>query len=156
MVRMFCGIFFMMFILLLDACEDRITIEHNFSAWNEEKVYGFLNEVLTYTQQITRKTYPSKEEIIREYQKYFTPELSGKIVNSLFIKSVDGWMVPDGDSGYIFMIPVKGEDEQSSVIIDIQKELIQLKVTYEIGMFSLIQYKIQYLDKPIITEWILQ
>jgi hypothetical protein len=129
---------------------------YDFTTWNEKKLYDFLNEVLKYTHQITMKVYLSKEEIISKYQAYFSPELSVKIVDSLFIKTADGWKVADSDGGYIFTIPVKGEDEHSDVVIEIQEKFIKLKATYEIGMYSCIQYTVQYDSKPIITEWIIQ
>ncbi len=127
---------------------------YDFTTWNEKKLYDFFYEILEYTNQISMKIYPTKEEIITKYQAYFTSELSVKIVDSLFVKTNGGWRVPDGDGGYIFTVPVKGEYEQSNVEIDIQEKFIRLKATYDIGMYSFIQYTIQYDSKPIITEWI--
>ena len=129
--------------------------DYDFTTWNEKKVYDYLNEVNEYTKQIIEKTYPSKEEIIAKYQTYFAPQLSEKIVDALFVKTADGWKVPDGDS-YVFTIPIKGEYEQSDVKIDIQHKFIKLQATYEIGMYSFLQYTIQYDGKPVITEWIMK
>ncbi|MDQ0878886.1 hypothetical protein QFZ77_007545 [Paenibacillus sp. V4I3] len=136
--------------------ENNKETDYDFSTWNEKKLYDFMNEVLEYTNQIEMKIYPSREEIITKYQAYFTPKLSVKIVDSLFVKTDDGWKVPVGDGGYNFTIPVKGEYEHSDVVIEIQEKFISLKATYEIGMYSLIQYTIQFDSKPIITEWITQ
>jgi Txe/YoeB family toxin of Txe-Axe toxin-antitoxin module len=140
----------------ISTSENNNVTDYDFTSWNEKKLYEFLNKVLEYTHQIALKIYPSKEEILTKYQNYFTPELSVKIVDSLFVKTDRGWKVPDGDGGYIFTVPVKGKDEHSDVVIEIQKMFIKLKATYEIGMYSLIQYTIQYDNKPIITEWIMQ
>jgi hypothetical protein len=71
--------------------------DYDFTTWNEKKLYDFLNDVLVYTHQIAMKSYPSKEEIMTKYQAYFSPQLSAKIVDSLFLKTDDGWKVPDGE-----------------------------------------------------------
>ncbi|MDF2653426.1 MAG: copper amine oxidase-like protein, partial [Paenibacillus sp.] len=81
--------------------ENTEATNYNFSTWNEKKLYDFFYEILEYTNQISMKIYPTKEEIITKYQAYFTSELSVKIVDSLFVKTNEGWRVPDGDGGYI-------------------------------------------------------
>jgi hypothetical protein len=129
--------------------ENNNATDYDFTTWNEKKLYDFMNEVKEYTNQVAMKTYITKEEIIPKYQTYFSQQLSEKIVNGLFVKTDDGWKVPAGDT-YVFTVPEKGEN----VMLEVQKKFITLKATYEIGIYSLIQYTIQYDSKPIITEWI--
>lgn len=129
---------------------------YDFTAWDEKKVYDFLKEVQDYTKPLLSKTYPTKEEIVALYQKYFTPELSKTIVESTYFKTDKGWSTPEGDGGYMFILPVKDEHEGNKVEIKIEKASIQVKATYEMGLYSLIQYTIRHDGKPVITEWVMQ
>lgn len=126
---------------------------NDFSTWDEEKVYSFLNEIESYIREIPKET-DSKEKIVKLYEKYFSPELSVKIVDSLYDKSDSGWKIPDGDGGYIFTVPNK---EQNEVLIDISKDLILVEEIYEseTWMYSRIKYTIMYDKRPLITEWIM-
>jgi hypothetical protein len=121
------------------------------TTWDEERVYAFLNEIQQYIREIPLETI-SKEQIIEKYERYFTLELSEKIFDSLYIKTDNGWKVPDGDGGYIFIIP-DGKSQGSKVKLEFNKDFIRIRETYEIGMNSAIEYTIHYIDKPVITEW---
>lgn len=124
------------------------------SAWNEEMVYQFLNDIQEFVNKIPKET-TSKEQIIERYEKYFSPELSREIFDSLYMESEGKWKVPDGDAGYIFVVLGRGY-EGSEVAFEFSKDFIRIRETYEIGMYSAIEYVIRYSDKPIITEWHLQ
>jgi hypothetical protein len=135
-------------ILAVSGCKNNDNTIQVFTAWDKAKVYGFLNEVFKYTREIPQEA-KTKEEIIKKYERYFSPELSGKIVDSLYIKSDKGWFIPDGDSGYSFYVP-----EESELDIEFNKENIIVRESHEIGLYSLIEYTIQFDGKPIITDWI--
>jgi hypothetical protein len=128
--------------------------EINLSTWDDRKVYAFLNEVYQYVRGIPLET-TSKEQIIEKYEKYFTPELSGKIFDSLYVKTDQGWKVPDGDGGYIFIVP-DDKSEGSKVKIELNKDFIIIRDTYEIGLYSAIEYTIRYIGKPVISDWKLE
>lgn len=138
-------------ISMLTGCTNDHDSKIDFTTWDEEKVYAFLNEVHQYVREIPLET-KSKEKIIKKYNKYFDPELSEKIFESLYIKNDKGWKVPDGDGGYIFIVP-EGEYEGSEVQIEFQKDFIKIRETYEIGMYTAIDYIIRYNKKTIISEW---
>jgi hypothetical protein len=122
---------------------------------DEKGVYAFLNEVYEYRRRIPLEA-DSKEQIIEKYERYFTRELSGRIVDSLYVETENGWKVPDGDGGYIFTVLGAG-DEGSEVKFEFNKDYIKIRETYEIGMNSAIEYTIRFIDgKSIITEWIIQ
>jgi hypothetical protein len=121
------------------------------TTWDDAKVYTFLNEVHEYVRGIPLET-TSKEQIIEKYEKYFTHELSGKIFDSLYVKTDQGWKVPDGDGGYFFTVP----DDKNEVKLEFNKDYIIIRETYEIGMFSAIEYTIRHLGKPVITDWKLE
>jgi hypothetical protein len=125
--------------------------EINLTTWDDEKVYAFLNEVHQYVRLIPMET-TSKEQIIEKYEKYFTPELSGKIFDSLYVKTDQGWKVPDGDGGYMFMLP-DDEYEGSEVKLEFNKDFIIIRETFEIGLYSAIEYEIRYIGKPVISDW---
>ncbi|MBO8171935.1 MAG: hypothetical protein H0Z33_08590 [Bacillaceae bacterium] len=124
----------------------------DFTSWDEEQLYDFLQDVKAHTQKSYQLTFVQKAEIIAHYEKFFSPELSKKIVDSLFVQTDEGWKVPDGDAGYIFFVPAK-ESDNSDVVIDFEEDYIRLKVTFETGMYSAIEYVIEYDEKPLITEW---
>lgn len=149
-------IFAFSLVLLLSSCaiNDNNKNQDNLATWNEETVFSFLNEVNQYVRGLPVET-DSKEKIIEQYEVYFTPELSKKIVDSLYIQKTDsGWKIPDSDGGYIFIVP-DHESENSKVTIEYNNDFIKVKETYEYWMYTSIEYTIRYEDRPIITEWIL-
>lgn len=99
-------IFYLMMILisLLIGCQNKNIGEIDFTTWNEELVYDFLNDVHQYVRKIPLET-KSKDEIVKMYNEHFAPELSEKIFKSLYIENDAGWKVPDSDGGYIFIVP---------------------------------------------------
>jgi maltose-binding protein MalE len=127
---------------------------NDLSKWNDEKVYSFLNEIQSYIWEMPVET-DNKEKIVNLYEKYFSPDLSVKIVDSLYIESDSGWKIPDGDGGYIFIVPNK---EQNEVLITINKDSIIVDEKYapESWMYTKLQYTITYDKKPLITEWIMK
>lgn len=137
------------FSLLVGCSADK---SYDLSKWNEEKVYSFLNEIKSYISEIPIET-ENKGKIVQLYEKYFSPELSIKIVDSLYVKSDSGWKIPDGDAGYIFIVPNK---EQNKVSITINKDSIIVQEIYDFWMYSKIKYTIVYDEKPLITEWIME
>lgn len=147
-------IFAFSLVLLLSSCaiNDNNKNQDNLATWNEEKVFSFLNEVNQYVRALPVET-DSKEKIIEQYEVYFTPELSKKIVDSLYIQKTDsGWKIPDSDGGYIFIVPDR-ESENSEVTIEYNQDYIRVKETYENGMYTSIEYVISKEDKLVITEW---
>ncbi|KGR77984.1 hypothetical protein [Ureibacillus manganicus] len=145
-------LFVMLCIPLLVGCS--AAKSDDFSKWNDEKVYNYLNEIQNYISDIPKET-NNKESIVMLYEKYFSSELSVKIVDSLYDKSENGWKIPDGDGGFIFTVPNK---EQNKVLIIFNKDSIIIEETYEpeTWMYSKLQYTISYDKKPLITEWILE
>jgi hypothetical protein len=137
-------------LILVVGCNQRNTQE-DFSTWDKSKVYKFLTEVHEYVRAIPVET-TSKEVIIEKYERYFSPELSNKIFESLYVKTGNSWRVPDGDGGYIFIVPNE-EYEGNAVSIEFNKDFIRIRETYEMGMYSAIEYTIRYVDKPMITDW---
>lgn len=138
--------------LVLAGCTVNSAKNEDFTAWDEEKVYEFLYEVEQHVRAIPIET-TSKEQIIEEYEQYFAPELSEDIFNSLYMENDSGWKVPDGDAGYIFFVPT-GTYEGSEVFFEFNADSIRIRETYEINMYSAIEYVIRYPDNPIIAEWI--
>lgn len=135
--------------LLMGCSADR---SNDFSAWSEESVYRFLNEINRYISEIPIET-DNKEDIVKLYEKYFSPELSVKIVDSLYVKTESGWKIPDGDAGYLFVVP---NNEQNEVSIKINNDSIIVQEYYESWMYSKIQYTLSYAQRPIITEWMME
>jgi len=125
---------------------------HDFSNWDEERVYRFLNEIDSHISDIPLET-DNKEEIVQMYEAYFSPELSVKIVDSLYQPADRGWKVPDGDSGYIFFVP---DNQQNKVTMDIGQDAITVQEEFEFWMHARNQYTITYDQKPIISEWIME
>lgn len=127
---------------------------NDFSTWDEEKVFSFLNDIRGYISEIPIET-DNKEKIVKLYEKYFSPELSAEIVDSLYVESDSSWKIPDGDGGYMFTVPNK---EQNEVKITFNKDSIIIEEIYEpeTWMYSKIQYTITYDKKPLITEWIMK
>lgn len=123
------------------------------TTWDEQKVYDFMNEVQQFVMELPYET-PTKEEMVERYERYFSTELSEMIVDSLYIKQTDtGWQIPDGDGGYMFW--ALGSDLEGNVVtFDFQQDYIKVKETFEIGMYSFIEYTIRYQGKPVITEWV--
>ena len=71
----------------------------------------------------------------------------------VYIKTDDGWKIPDGDVGYIFVVPSRGT-EDSDVTIEFTKDYINIREVFEFGMFKEIEYKIGLIaNKPKIMEW---
>lgn len=141
--------------LLLSACTINDKNQEDLAAWNEEMVFSYLNEVKQHVRNLPVET-DSKEKIIEQYEIYFSPELSKKIVDSLYIQNTDnGWRIPDSDGGYIFIVPDR-ESENSEVNIEYNHDYIKVKESYdsETWMYTSIEYTIRYEDRPIITEWI--
>lgn len=141
-------IFLFLLALIVSGCAKDT---EDFTTWDEDKVYAFLDEIHQYIRGIPLET-KSKDKVIKMYTTYFSAELSEKIVESLYIKNDAGWKVPDSDGGYIFILP-RREQEGSEVKIEFQKDFIKIRETYEIGMYSALEYKISYKKKPIISEW---
>jgi hypothetical protein len=146
--------------LLLVGCQaENITPDNGqmdkFTSWNEEKLYRFFEEVLAYTQKAYRNiyTFNTKEEIVSYFSKYFSSEISERIVNSIFIKTDEGWKAPDGGGGYMFAVPRRSNNIQ--VEIDFDNEWVRLKATFVTGMYSSIEYVIENYENPMITEWII-
>jgi len=127
---------------------------NDLSKWDEERVYRFLNEIKSYISDIPIES-TNKEDIVKLYEKYFSSELSSTIVDSLYDKTDSGWKIPDGDAGYLFIVP---NNKQNDVTININKDaiLVQEKYESESWMYSNIQYTISFNKKPIITEWIME
>ena len=127
---------------------------NDFTTWDEEKVFSFLNEIRSHISEIPIET-NNKAKIVKLYEQYFSPELSVKIADSLYVKSGNDWKIPDGDSGYLFIVPNK---EQNEVKITFTKDSIIVEEIYEpeTWMYAKIQYTITYEKKPVITEWIIQ
>src|SRR5690606_16154698 len=122
------------------------------SAWQEDDVYSFLEEVEQHIRQLHVET-DSIEQVIAQYEIYFASQLSNDIVYSNFIETENGWKIPDGDAGYIFFVPSRGTDS-SEVTIDFTNDYIKIQEVYEFGMFKEIEYTIELVDgKPKITEW---
>lgn len=126
---------------------------NDFTSWDEEKLYRFLNDVLAHTKEKSQKTFKTKEEIVTFYNRYFSSELSKKIVNTLFIETDQGWTVKEGDV-YIFVVPE--EDDNSHIVIDFEKDFIRIKAIYEEGMYSSREYVIENPENPIITKWVIE
>lgn len=144
-------ILLVLFVILMTACTGNNN-QVDFSTWNEDDVYNFLEEVQLKVRELPVET-TSKDQVIQQYELYFAPELSKEIVDSLYIETETGWKIPDGDAGYIFFVPSKGTEE-SEVTIEFTKEYAKIREVYESGMFKEIEYTIGLLDnKPIITEW---
>ena len=144
-------ILIVLFIGLVTAC----TVNNNqvdLTTWDEEDVYNFLEEVQQNVREIPVET-NALEQVTEQYELFFKPELSKKIVDSNYIKTDDGWKIPDGDAGYIFFVPSSGT-ENSEVTIDFTKEYIQIREVYDFGMFKEVEYTIGLIDnKPKIIEW---
>ena len=143
----------MLCLSILVGCSSNKT--NDFSTWDEEEVYRYLNEVQHYVSDMPIET-DSKEKIVKLYENYFSPELSVQIVDSLYVVEVDnGWIIPDGDGGYMFSVPNK---EQHNVVITINENTIIVEELYEpeTWMYSKMQYTITYDKKPLITEWIIE
>lgn len=122
------------------------------STWNEEDVYRYLEEVRHHIWDIPVET-TSIDSVIEQYEQFFHTELSKTIVESNFIKTENGWYIPDGDAGYIFHVPNR-DSEQSVVTIDFSNDEIKVKEVYEFGMFKEIEYTVALINgKPKITEW---
>lgn len=141
-------------VLLLSSCTINVNEKNqdDLATWDEEKVFSYLNEVHQHVRKLPVET-DSKEKIIEQYEVYFTPELSKKIVDSLYIQKTDsGWKIPDSDGGYIFIVPDR-ESETSEVTIEFNQDYIRVKETYEYWMYTSIEYVIRNEDKPVITEW---
>lgn len=140
--------------LFLSACTINDKNQDDLATWDEEKVFSYLNEVKQHVSNLPVET-NSKEKIIEQYEAYFTPELSKKIVDSLYIQKTDnGWRIPDSDGGYIFIVPNR-ESENSEVAIEYNNNYIKVKESYdyETWIYTSIEYTIRYEDRPIITEW---
>lgn len=144
-------ILLVLFVILITACTGSNN-QVDFSTWNEDDVYNFLEEVQLQVRELPVET-TSRDEVIQQYELYFTPELSKEIVDSLYIQTENGWKIPDGDAGYIFIVPSKGSEE-SEITVKFTEEYIKIREVYELGMFKEIEYTIGLIDnKPIITEW---
>jgi len=126
--------------------------EFDFTSWDEDKVYDYLNEVDQYVKEIPTES-NSKEQIVRMYEKYFSPELSQAIFDSLYIKTDNKWNVIQGDSGFIFHVPSESDSDGSKVSIEFNMEYIRILETSEFGMYSEVEYVIRYTNNPLITEW---
>jgi hypothetical protein len=85
------------------------------TTWGEEEVYDFLNKVQENIRKLPTET-NSINHIIEQYELFFSPELSKKIVDSLYEKTGDVWRVPEGDAGYIFFVPGKGSEDNEVTI----------------------------------------
>lgn len=75
--------------ILIGCTKDNDT-KIDLTTWDEERVYAFLNEVQQYIREIPLET-TSEEQITDKYERYFTPELSVKIFESLYIKNDNSW-----------------------------------------------------------------
>jgi len=141
-----------LFVGLLTACTANDIKNEDLSAWQEDDVYSFLEEVEQHIRQLPVET-DSIEQVIAQYEIYFASQLSKDIVYSNFIETENGWKIPDGDAGYIFFVPSRGTDS-SEVTIDFTNDYIKIQEVYEFGMFKEIEYTIELVDgKPKITEW---
>ena len=144
-------ILLLLLIGFITACTSNTT-QLDLTTWGEEEVYDFLNKVQENIRKLPTET-NSINHIIEQYELFFSPELSKKIVDSLYEKTGDVWRVPEGDAGYIFFVLGKGS-EDNEVTIEYSKEYIKIKETYESGMFKEIEFTIRIIDKkPKITEW---
>lgn len=124
------------------------------TTWDEQKVYDFIDEVKEYVMEIPYIA-PTKEDVVAQYEKYFTPEWSKKIVESLYIWQTDsGWEIPPGDGGYMFW-GLRNGSETKDITFDFQEDYIRVRETFEMGMYSAIEYTIGYRGKPVIIDWII-
>ncbi|GAA3406949.1 hypothetical protein ACFFNY_25295 [Paenibacillus hodogayensis] len=137
-------------VTFLTGCGQNRT-EIDLTTWDEKKVFAFLKEVHQYVKTIPLET-TSRDQIVKKYETYFSPELSRKIFDSLYDKTGNVWKVPDGDAGYIFVV-LGGEQDGGKVKVEFDKDHIVIRETYEMGMYSAVQYTIRYTDKPVITDW---
>ena len=151
-IRLLVMLCFCLSLSLLIGCSPKKS--NDFTTWDEEKVFSFLNEIRSYISEIPIET-NNKAKIVKLYEQYFSPELSGKIVDSLYVESGNGWKIPDGDGGYLFIVPNK---EQNEVKITFNKDSIIVEEIYEpeTWMYSKLQYTITYDKKTVISEWIIE
>lgn len=137
---------------LASACSSSSNPSIDFSDWNDDQLYAFLHEVKDHLNDLPVET-DSIEEIVKKYSIYFSEELSENIVRSLYIQDGDQWKIPDGDGGYIFIVPGAATNS-GEVTIEYGEDDITIRESYEEGMYKMIEYKIEYDERPIITEWI--
>lgn len=133
---------------------DKDSSKDDFTAWTEEDVYAFLEDVKEYAYAGYRKNFNSKEEIVEYFNRYFKQEYSEYQVGfynyyeeEKLWKPLEAW-----SGGYTFFVPRKDE-ESKEYTIQIEPEFINLTVIYEIGMYSSIEYVIENFQEPKITEW---
>lgn len=138
----------------LISCTNNEQKEIDFTTWNDEEVYAFLNEVHEYIRTEMPVETNSEDKVIKQYERYFTPEWSEKIFRSLYNKTENGWKIPDGDAGYMFVV-LGNSTESSGVTIEYSKDYIRIRETYhkEMWMYSAIEYTITYTDRPVISDW---
>ncbi|MHA6483601.1 hypothetical protein ACX1C1_17070 [Paenibacillus sp. strain BS8-2] len=137
--------------LVLAACSSG-NRQDDFTAWDEEDVYHFLEEVQLMIRELPVET-DSRDSIIQKYETYFAPELSIKIFDSLYNKTDNGWRIPDGDAGYLFVVPGRGTDE-SDVTIERSRARIIIQEVFASGMYEDNSYTIDWIDnKATITDW---
>lgn len=149
-IKLFSLLLLFILIAITGCSQETINTDVDLSTWDEDKVYAFFNEVDKHLMTMPTET-TSKEEIIQEYEKYFSTELSEEMFNSLYIKTDNGWKVVEGIEA-MFIAP-NAEYEGSEVKMEFNEDFIKIKVTYEIGLYSKIEYTIRYQDRPIITEF---
>lgn len=145
-----------LFGLCLAGCQSADTKdadEVDFLTWDQVKLYAFLDEVATYNNEINNKTYTDKNEIVKQYEKHFTLELSQKIVDGIFVEKDNQFKIIEGDPGYILIRPSSDNSEGQQVDLKFEKEYISMIVTYQIGLYSKIEYHIENQDGIKITKW---
>jgi hypothetical protein len=125
----------------------------DFTQWNEQQVYAFLQEIAAYAKEINTKAYNDIKEPASLYEKYFSPVLSEEIARGLFVKKGSTWTLLEGDPGYLMIAPEPDEKLGNQVEMTFQKSFVKIVATYQIGLYSKIEYRIEDLDGPKIIEW---
>lgn len=150
MIRVTALLFAIMIISI--GCINDNDSDIDFSNWNEERVFKYLAKIKQHINDIP-VIVNNRDDAIKKYEKYFTIELSNKIFDSMFVQINNQWRVSDGDAGYIFTVPSR-EEETNKVDVTIEKDELKVRITYEIGMYSIIEYTIRNQNgEPVITEW---
>lgn len=130
---------------------NEVVSSSDLSSWNIQRTNAFLREVDQFVREIPIET-TSKEQIIEQYEQYFSPELSEHIFHALYFEIEGKWMIPEGGGEYFFRAP---NPEQNEVSIYSNGTSIIVEEKYEYWMYTKIQYTITYENnKPLITQWI--
>lgn len=127
----------------------------DFSSWDENRVYNFLSSVNDYTQLAYTKSFKTTDEAVLYYERYFSKELSKEIVEFLFLETNKGLKLIEGIDGH-YLFYVYQDDEFNQINMTFNKEYINFKATYQIGLYSLVEYVIENPENPVITKWVTQ